>query len=60
MPKDRRQHSWTRFARLKTLRALDAPRSIIKNEQIAMVCNRRGLKSEGNQYADELRARYFQ
>lgn len=56
---DRKNHAKVRFERIKRLRKYNAPLLIIKNEQIAMVCNRRGLKPSGNAYADSLREKYF-
>jgi hypothetical protein len=47
-----------RLPRLKRLRELGAPEVIIRNEQILLACNRRGLKGDNNPYSRALRAKY--
>lgn len=41
-------HQWVRFRRVKLLRALGAPRIIVKDEQLRMARNRQGFVTRGD------------
>jgi hypothetical protein len=58
MKKLRKQFAGYRLDRLRRLRVIAVPRWVIKDEQVRMVCNRKGLRGHGNKLSEDLRIRH--
>lgn len=56
--KARQGHARTRLRRLVRLRAVGASDWVIKDEQVRLICNRRGLRGQDNRLAEQLRERH--
>lgn len=54
----RKANARERLSRVRRLRAMGAPAWVVKDEQVRLACNRRGLRGSGNKLAEALRLKH--